>query len=115
MTSLFGGNHNEVEGMLEKNPVGPDRGGAAAWRSRSGGSRLGFSRTIVRVMDEKRLRRNFTIEEIEDLQKRCGVNINHIFTFMEILPGQDTDHDEMIRRINLWKTFRYEDETMQFA
>lgn len=66
-------------------------------------------------MDENCLRKNFTIEEIEDLQNRCGVNLNHIFTFMEILLGQETDDDEMIRRINLWKSFRYEDETVQFA
>ena len=100
---------------MEKNPVGPDRDGAAPRSSRSGGSRVGVCRTVIRVMDENCLRKNFTIEEIEDLQNRCGVNLNHIFTFMEILLGQETDDDEMIRRINLWKSFRYEDETVQFA
>lgn len=66
-------------------------------------------------MNQRRLHKNFTVEEIEDLEKRCGINLSHIVTFMEILLGQYKDPDEMTRRINLWKAFRYEDETVQVA
>ena len=70
--------------------------------------RLRHDTPVCEWIEGSKATRPFTVEELEDLEKTCGLHVNHLLRFVESVINQAKTQEAVVSWNNLVQTFHRE-------